>query len=64
MSWKTDFRDLSLEQLDELAASFKFENCTQRIGLNKVLTDDAAKSHDIVNPLKKYEPQPGDEDED
>lgn len=36
------FRDLSLEELDELAASFKFENCTQRVGLNKVLMEDAA----------------------
>ncbi|EUC57148.1 glycoside hydrolase family 5 protein [Rhizoctonia solani AG-3 Rhs1AP] len=35
------FRDLSLEELDELAASFKFENCQQREGLNQVLRDHA-----------------------
>ncbi|KAG9123245.1 hypothetical protein FRC07_015196, partial [Ceratobasidium sp. 392] len=35
------FRDLTFEQLDELAASFKFENCKQREGLNKVLRDHA-----------------------
>lgn len=31
------FKDLSLEELDELAASFKFENCNQRIGLNNAI---------------------------
>jgi hypothetical protein len=35
------FRDLSFEELDELAASFKFENCKQREGLNKVLREHA-----------------------
>jgi len=35
------FKDLSLEDLDALAASFKFENCVQRQGLNEVLRDDA-----------------------
>jgi hypothetical protein len=35
------FQGLSLEELDELAASFKFENCVQREGLNKVLRDHA-----------------------
>ncbi|KAF8753334.1 glycosyl hydrolase 5 (cellulase A) family [Rhizoctonia solani] len=35
------FRDMSFEQLDELAASFKFENCQQREGLNQVLRDHA-----------------------
>jgi hypothetical protein len=35
------FRDLSLEELDELAASFKFENCKQREGLNTVLREHA-----------------------
>ncbi|KAF8306785.1 endo-1,4-beta-glucanase [Clavulina sp. PMI_390] len=36
-----NFRDLSYEVLDQLAASFKFENCVQREGLNAVLRDDA-----------------------
>lgn len=35
------FQGLSFEELDALAASFKFENCTQREGLNKVLRDHA-----------------------
>jgi len=33
------FEGLSLQELDDLAASFKFENCEQREGLNKVLRD-------------------------
>ncbi|KAG9077771.1 hypothetical protein FS749_010304, partial [Ceratobasidium sp. UAMH 11750] len=33
------FEGLSLRELDDLAASFKFENCVQREGLNKVLRD-------------------------
>jgi len=37
------FADLSFDQLDELAASFKFENCKQREGLNQVLREHAAK---------------------
>jgi hypothetical protein len=35
------FEGLSYEELDDLAASFKFENCVQREGLNKVLRDHA-----------------------
>ncbi|KAG8747353.1 hypothetical protein FRC10_001532 [Ceratobasidium sp. 414] len=31
------FEGLSLQELDDMAASFKFENCVQREGLNKVL---------------------------
>jgi len=31
------FADLSFEELDELAASFKFENCVQRQGLNDAI---------------------------
>jgi hypothetical protein len=37
------FEDKTLEELDELAASFKLENCLKRDGLNKILQDDAAK---------------------
>jgi hypothetical protein len=33
------------EELDQLAASFRFEKCIKRVGLNKVLRDDAAVSH-------------------
>lgn len=39
-----DFNELTLKDLDELAASFKFENCVQRKGLNDVLKADAARS--------------------
>jgi hypothetical protein len=35
------FKDFSLEQLDELAKSFSFEQCKQRDGLNKILTAHA-----------------------
>lgn len=37
------FENKTLEELDELAASFKLENCLKRDGLNKILQDDAAK---------------------
>ena len=35
------FEGKSFEELDELAASFKFENCTQRAGLARILQNDA-----------------------
>lgn len=35
------FEDKSMEELDELAASFKFENCLKRDGLNDILKADA-----------------------
>lgn len=38
--YATYFEDKSLEELEELAASFKFENCLKRIGLNKILQED------------------------
>lgn len=31
------FEGLSLEELDKMAASFKFENCLQRKGLNDAI---------------------------
>ncbi|EJU04713.1 cellulase [Dacryopinax primogenitus] len=37
------FDGLTNQQLDEMAASFKFENCMQREGLNLVLREHAAK---------------------
>ena len=38
------FRGKSFEELDELAASFKLENCVQRSGLNEILGKDSAAS--------------------
>lgn len=35
------FKDKSFEELDEIAASFKLENCLQRDGLNEILKRDA-----------------------
>ncbi len=41
--WAEHFAGMDYGQLDELAQSFKFENCLTRDGLNKVLSDDAKK---------------------
>ena len=41
--WADQFKGLSVEQLDRLAESFKFENCMEREGLNKVLREHAAQ---------------------
>jgi len=38
------FRGKSFEELDELAASFKLENCVKRDGLNTILQKDAGLS--------------------
>ena len=35
------FEGKTLEELDDLAASFKFENCLKRDGLNEILRGDA-----------------------
>jgi hypothetical protein len=35
------FRGKTFEELDELAASFKLENCVQRSGLNEILKKDS-----------------------
>ncbi|EPS45290.1 hypothetical protein H072_719 [Dactylellina haptotyla CBS 200.50] len=35
--WADYFKDKSFEELDEIAASFKWENCVQRESLNKAL---------------------------
>lgn len=35
------FKDLTFEQIDELTASFKLENCKQREGLNEILRSRA-----------------------
>jgi hypothetical protein len=37
------FENKTMEELDELAASFKLENCLKRDGLNKILQNDAEK---------------------
>ena len=41
--WADHFVGLSDEEIEEVAASFKFENCVKRDGLNKVLTENAPK---------------------
>ncbi|KAH8105386.1 glycoside hydrolase [Cristinia sonorae] len=41
MEWADHFKGKSEQELDELAQSFKFENCLERDGLNKVLRDHA-----------------------
>lgn len=38
------FKGKSFQELDEIAASFKFENCLQRDGLNEILKLDAQSS--------------------
>ena len=38
------FEGKSMEELDELAASFKLENCLRRGGLNEILQADAGIS--------------------
>lgn len=39
--WAETLKGLSFEKLDEVAASFKLENCMKREGLNKVLSEHA-----------------------
>ena len=39
--WAAYFRGMDETQLDELAQSFKFENCMKRDGLNRILTEHA-----------------------
>lgn len=39
--WAEHFRGKSEAELDEIAKSFKFENCLRRDGLNKILMDNA-----------------------
>lgn len=41
LEWAEHFRGKTFEELDELAQSFKFDNCLKRDGLNKVLTEHA-----------------------
>jgi hypothetical protein len=36
------FKDMSLEELEECAKSFAFENCVQREGLNRAMEDHAS----------------------
>ena len=35
------FRDMSFEELDEAAKSFRFDKCLQREGLNKIMSEHA-----------------------
>lgn len=39
--WAEHFRGMDEEQLEELARSFRFENCVEREGLNRVLREYA-----------------------
>ncbi|KAH8113086.1 glycoside hydrolase [Phellopilus nigrolimitatus] len=41
LEWAEHFRGKTEEELDELAQSFKFQNCVKREGLNRVLTEHA-----------------------
>lgn len=43
--WAEHFRGLSEQELDDLASSFKFENCDKREGLNEVLKEH----HQVVS---------------
>lgn len=42
MEFANLFKDMSKDQLDELLQSFKFSQCKQREGLNKIMSDHAA----------------------
>lgn len=42
--WAQHFVGLSEAEIDEVAASFKFENCLKREGLNKVLQASAPEA--------------------
>jgi hypothetical protein len=39
--WAEHFKDKSEAELDEIAQSFKFENCLKRDELNEILMEDA-----------------------
>jgi len=42
MEFANLFKDMSMEQLDEVLQSFKYSHCKQRGGLNKIMSDHAA----------------------
>lgn len=44
MEWADHFKGLDETNLNELAQSFKFENCVKREGLNQVLQDHATET--------------------
>jgi hypothetical protein len=39
--WAAHFVGKDMDELDAIAASFKYEACEKREGLNKILTDNA-----------------------
>ncbi|KAG6841639.1 Endo-1,4-beta-xylanase 5 [Blastosporella zonata] len=39
--WADHFKGKSLEEIDEIAASFKFDACLKRDGLNKIMSENA-----------------------
>ena len=43
--WAEHFRGMGEKELDELAASFKFEHCGKRDGLNQVLMEHHSMEH-------------------
>lgn len=45
--WAEHFRGMGEDELERLAESFKFENCVERAGLNKVLREHAALTGSI-----------------
>lgn len=45
--WANHFKGMDEAQLDELAQSFRFENCLKREGLNRVLQDHASQVQSI-----------------
>ena len=46
--WAEHFKGKSKEELDEIAQSFKFENCLTRDGLNEVLKENARLVKDMM----------------
>ena len=48
LEWADHFKDKDKEELDKIAQSFKFENCLEREGLNKVLRDHAKEITEVA----------------
>ncbi|WWC72841.1 uncharacterized protein I206_106805 [Kwoniella pini CBS 10737] len=47
------FRGKSMKELDDLAKSFHFNNCTQRTRLNEILKDDSKRSEKLISTSTK-----------
>ena len=48
MEFANQFKDFTLEQLDEAAKSFRFDKCLQREGLNKIMSEHAEVSKEAL----------------